>query len=104
MAEKNLEQFKELSSEEKIKEKKPEFDAGEEFLKNGGEILKWYSDGRPASWKCGRGEKNEIIDPKGMEKMALHSLDKDGNWMGGNPDEELIKEIKRWRSDWMGYK
>ena len=81
---------------------KLEFYLGEEFLKNGGKVLKWYPDGRPAVWKCGLGKNGEIIDPKGAEKSGLHHLDdKTGNWMSGNPDEELIKEIKRWRSDWM---
>lgn len=88
-------------SSEQFGPEKSEFYLGEEFLKSGGKVLKWYSGGKPASWKCGRGEKGEIIDPKGMSKMGQHFLDKDGNWMGGNPDKELIEEIKRWRSDWM---
>jgi len=70
------------------------------FEQTGGKILESYPDGRPKKWLCGVGENGEIIDPRGKEKEAIRYLNKENQWEAGNPDEDLIKEIKRWRSDW----
>lgn len=81
-------------------ERRP-FDLGEKFVKNGGKVLEWYADGTPRRWKCGRGEKGEIVDPQGMKKEAIRYFNAQGECEGKNPDEESLKEIKLWRSDWM---
>jgi len=80
------------------------FELGEEFIKSGGKVLEWYKENnrptRPKRWLCGRGENEEIIDPLGMTKECIRYLNEKGEWEAGNPDEDLLEEIKRWRSDY----
>lgn len=91
----------EQKGEAQEKEKLPKFDLGKEFIESKGKVFAWYPDGRPSRWECGQGEHGEPIDPKGMRKEAIHYLNEKGKWEAGNPDEELLAEIKRWRNDWM---
>lgn len=90
-----------MNLEEVEPELSSESNPDEKFAESGGEVFSRYPDGRPARWKCGIGENEEIIDPTGMAKEAIHYLNEKGEWEAGNPDEELIKEIKRWHTDWM---
>lgn len=99
-----LDQEEDDQGENKPEEKEPSFDLGTEFIESGGQVFAWYPNSGPAVWKCGRGKDGEPIDPKGMQREALHYLNERGEWEAGNPDEELLAEIKRWRSDWMDLK
>jgi hypothetical protein len=81
--------------------KKSEFDPGEEFIKSGGKILESHPDGRPARWKCGKGENGAPIHPKGMIKEAVTYINKDGELEGRELDDKYREEIKLWRSDWI---
>ena len=81
-------------------EKESEIEINQEFVQSGGKILEKYSDGRPKRWLCGQGKNSEIVDPPNKENEAIHYLNEEGEWEAGNPDQELLEEIKRWRSDW----
>ena len=83
-------------SKEKLEPKKPEFNLDKKFIDSGGEVLNWYPAGRPARWKCGIDKNGNFIDPQ----EAIHYKNANDEWEAGNPDEELLEEIKRWRSDW----
>lgn len=74
------------------------------FNQTGGRILESYPDGRPKLWQCGEGENGLPVDPASAEKNCIHFLDENGRKMAGNPDEKLLEEIKRWRSDWTDIK
>lgn len=64
------------------------------FKKAGGQILKFYVDGRPKEWKRGEEEygKPKIDLPNIEEKIVFG----DNDQYAGNPDDELKKELIRW--------
>lgn len=80
--------------------KKAEFNLGEEFIKNGGEILEFYPDGWPANWKCGKKKDDTPIHPEGMTKEAIPYINESGEPEGCNPNKEFLEQVQDWRSDW----
>jgi hypothetical protein len=72
-----------------------------EFIKKGGKVLKVKEDGAPQRWLCATSDNGEPFDPPGVNsKDVLREINGDGKWVGNNPSEGILKEVKSWRSDW----
>lgn len=71
-----------------------------EFTKKGGKILE-SKNGAPRRWLCAIDDNGEPFDPPGVDpKNVLREINSDRKWVGNNPSEDKLKEIKDWRSDW----
>lgn len=57
----------------------------------------------PRAWPIEIGPKGEIIGlPEGIKREdVILRIESDGSWWAYNPSQEIIEEIKKWRSDWM---